>query len=264
LLLRWRFLIPLTLALDSLSLPGLASDGVLEINQSCATAGGCFPGDTAGFPVTISQSGSYRLTGNLAVPSNTTAIQINAVSVTLDLGGFIVSGPNACTGYPTTDCPVKYGNDGIISQQFLVVVRNGSVTGMGGDGILLAGASSEVDHVRVLSCGGQGIAVSGAGRVTNSFSGGNYLDGIRLEDGGQVEGNESRANGGSGVTTFGDRLGSAIVGNRVFDNNVNGIAPASVPGVLVSRNIVWSNRVSQITLAGVFSLGDNLCNGTRC
>ena len=30
-----------------------ASDGVLEINQTCATQTGCFPGDSAGFPVTL-------------------------------------------------------------------------------------------------------------------------------------------------------------------------------------------------------------------
>jgi hypothetical protein len=42
-----------------------ASDGQLEINQACAVNTGCFPGDDPGFPVTITQPGSYRLTGNL-------------------------------------------------------------------------------------------------------------------------------------------------------------------------------------------------------
>jgi hypothetical protein len=55
----------------------LASDGVLEINHSCATAaGGCFPGDTAGYPVQITQPGSYRLTSNLAVPASTNGIEV--------------------------------------------------------------------------------------------------------------------------------------------------------------------------------------------
>ena len=45
-----------------------AVDGVVEINQAKALAGGVTAGDTAGFPATISQSGSYRLTGNLTVP----------------------------------------------------------------------------------------------------------------------------------------------------------------------------------------------------
>jgi hypothetical protein len=38
--------------------PALAVDGVLEINQTCAVQTGCFSGDTAGFPVTISASGA--------------------------------------------------------------------------------------------------------------------------------------------------------------------------------------------------------------
>ena len=78
-----------------------AVDGVIEINQARAIAGGVTPGDTPGFPVTISAAGSYRLTGNLTVPAlNTTAISITANYVTLDLGGFLVSGPNTCFGSP--------------------------------------------------------------------------------------------------------------------------------------------------------------------
>ena len=45
--------------------PTLAVDGVREINAVCAVNTGCFGGDTAGYPVTITTAGSYRLTGNL-------------------------------------------------------------------------------------------------------------------------------------------------------------------------------------------------------
>src|SRR5579871_4839018 len=61
-----------------------AVDGVVLIDQSHALAGNITPGDAPGFPVTISQSGSYRLSGNLIVPdANTTAILITADFVTL-------------------------------------------------------------------------------------------------------------------------------------------------------------------------------------
>src|SRR5262245_32443399 len=72
------------------ALPGsaLAVDGVLEINQTCATQTGCFPGDTAGFPVTISVPGSYRLTGSLLPSSNPSCIVITSSDVTLDLNEF--------------------------------------------------------------------------------------------------------------------------------------------------------------------------------
>jgi len=238
-----------------------ASDGVLEINQACATSSiGCFPGDAGGFPVTITQQGSYRLTGNLSVPLNTTAIQINATVVTLDLGGFVVSGPNACTGYPTTSCTVTAGNPGIESSQFLVVVRNGSVVGMGGEGIFLSGVSSEVDAVRVLGCGNSGIFVGPAGRVTHSFSGNNLSHGINLGDGGTADDDEVRANQDQGIIAGGARLNGSVTRVRAFDNGQDGIL--ALVTTLISKNVAVNN--GQIQISGGRSLSDNLCNGTLC
>ena len=82
-----------------------AVDGVLEINQVCATTNGCFPSDPGGFPVAIANPGSYRLTGNLQVPdASTSAITITAEDVTLDLNGFALLGVTTCTGDPVTSC----------------------------------------------------------------------------------------------------------------------------------------------------------------
>ena len=261
-----RVLLFLILAL--LARTSFASDGVLKINQACATSStGCFPGDTAGFPVTIGQTGSYRLTGNLSVPLNVTAIQTNAVNVTLDLGGFIVNGANVCAGYPTTGCSVTNGNPGISSAQYLVVVRNGSVSAMGGDCISLTGRSSEVDRVRALSCGRNGILVGGTGRITRSFAGANVTVGIGLDAGGYAEGHEARANGGIGIylsTLLSITQGGELIGNRAFDNGSQGIfAQIGGDGVLVSRNVISRNAVLGIGDVPS-SLGDNLCNGTRC
>src|SRR5260221_3357918 len=46
-----------------------ATDGVILIDQSKALAGNVTPGDAAGFPVTISRRGSYRLSGALVAPA---------------------------------------------------------------------------------------------------------------------------------------------------------------------------------------------------
>jgi hypothetical protein len=74
------------LALALASVAANAGEGVLEINQACATQTGCFPGDGAGFPVVISSSGSYRLTSNLSVPdANTSGVVVLAASVDLNL-----------------------------------------------------------------------------------------------------------------------------------------------------------------------------------
>src|SRR5438093_8400021 len=79
------------------AVPVYALDGVVLINQNAALAGNVTPGDTPGFPVTISVTGSYKLSGNLTVPdANTTAILINADDVTIDLNGFSIIGPTVC------------------------------------------------------------------------------------------------------------------------------------------------------------------------
>jgi hypothetical protein len=70
-----------------------AVDGVILIDQNHALAGGLTPGDAPGFPIPISQFGSYRLSGNLTVPdTNTTAIAITANHVTIDRNGFAIIG----------------------------------------------------------------------------------------------------------------------------------------------------------------------------
>ncbi len=105
-----------------------AVDGVVDINQVRAAAGGVSPGDAAGFPVTISQAGSYRLTGNLTVPdANTTAISVTADNVTVDLNGFSILGPTgAGTGRGVSGVGFSH-----------TTVRNGTVQGVGEDGIRL-------------------------------------------------------------------------------------------------------------------------------
>src|SRR4051794_31600963 len=93
-----------------------------------------YPGDDPGFPVTISQSGSYRLTSNLTVTDlNTTAIRITTNSVTLDLNGFSIFGPVVCAKNPTI-CPTPGTGTGIQSAEpgltRGVRIFNGTVRGM--------------------------------------------------------------------------------------------------------------------------------------
>ena len=157
----------LTAFLLGLTSPAHAGDGVIEINQAKALAGGVNPGDTEGFPVTISESGSYRLTGNLTVPDeNTTAIEVTAGDVTIDLNGFAIEGPTECTGpnspSPVTSCSPTgsgIGIDGIGSlPQPSTSVINGTVRGMGDMGVRTTGG--HVENLRAISNGSIGISVS--------------------------------------------------------------------------------------------------------
>jgi hypothetical protein len=73
-----------------LARPALAVDGVIEINQARALAGSVSPGDGAGFPISLNQRASYRLTSNLDVPFSTDGIEVNVDDVTIDLNGFSI------------------------------------------------------------------------------------------------------------------------------------------------------------------------------
>ena len=82
---RTSFSLPLLVIL-ALATPAFGVDGVIEISQARALAGGINPVDTPGFPITIDQSGSYRLTSDLNVSSESCE---TARSASHDPGGSI-------------------------------------------------------------------------------------------------------------------------------------------------------------------------------
>lgn len=68
-------------------------EGVRVITQEDAEVGNVTAGDAPGFPVTISESDSYRLGSNMTLlDGDTTGIEITAGTVTLDLNGFSIVG----------------------------------------------------------------------------------------------------------------------------------------------------------------------------
>jgi hypothetical protein len=105
----------LTLAL----IPACAfsTDGVVLINQSTVMAAG-------GFPYSIAQPGSYRLSGNLMVPSGMSAIVISVSNVTVDLNGFSITAAELQTVVPTygITTPSSPAISGI-------AIRNGAIRG---------------------------------------------------------------------------------------------------------------------------------------
>ena len=146
-----------------LASPAYAVDGVIEINHARALAGGVTASDTAGYPVTIDTGGSYRLTNDLTVPDeNTTGISITgtAQNVTIDLNGFSITGPNACSGGGASiSCTFGGGGHGILMSQGADSVRimNGAIQGMGGSGIAGSTVPALVEGVTLSENGGHGI-----------------------------------------------------------------------------------------------------------
>lgn len=97
------------------SICAFATDGQILINQSTIMNAG-------GFPYTISQPGSYKLSGNLIVPVATDCFHITAQDVVLDLNGFAI----------TLTVPSPFGNFGaigILTSGNNLTVRNGTIRG---------------------------------------------------------------------------------------------------------------------------------------
>ena len=238
----------------------LAVDGQKLIDMAKVAAGGLTPGDTPGFPVTISQPGSYKLSGNLTVPNpNTTAIEIAASHVTLDLNGFAILGPTDCSGGLNPCANAGFGN-GIVTPgvQFNITLRNGTIQGMGNSGIFLKGDSHLVEYMHVRSNGGNGIVIDPSADPGSSIA----------------QHNTAQRNASYGIF-----LHRGSVSHNVAD--VNNIGIQVLVGT-ASYNVVTRNVLLGISLAtgasyfgntlngngthvvGGKNLGQNLCGTTVC
>ncbi len=247
---NWTFgrVVALSLLIVGWASIASAVDGVIEINQVKAEAGGVTAGDTPGFPVTISERGSYILTSDLSVSDpNTTAIEETASFVAIDLNGFAVTGPVSCTGNgPSLLCRPSGIGSGIVGM-IGATVENGTVGGFASDAISLSYGVRVID-VRSVNNGGNGIVVGngslvresianrnvGSGIVTGgscvvsrSTSRTNYLDGIVAGDYSNVNGSVTFYNAGFGLNAVSPLVGYS---ENVFGNNNGGDANPQVSG----------------------------------
>ncbi len=262
------------------AVPVQASDGALEINQTCAVETGCFAGDAAGYPVTISAPGSYRLTSNLAIATDVNGVEISSSNVTLDLGGFEVAGPGACTGTGATlSCGSVGSGVGIVGFEVLsaVTIRNGVVRNMRLDGVGVGGTGSlgvriegitarhnarlgisGQDGVLARNCmaienGGNGFDLDAGSIVESSVAIGNFGHGVEIDDvGGVISGTTSRANAGRGINVTG--AGSKVTGNTVVGNSNEGIF--ATLGAVITHNAIRMNGLNGIT-TGAAVVTDN-------
>lgn len=191
--------------------PGVsAHEGMIEINQAAVEAGGITSGDTPGFPATLGESGSYRLTGNLTVAADVNAIVVLADHVTLDLSGFGIFGPNDCSSFP---CTFSSGGNGVFVQANDVTVRNGIISGMRAVGIASTSPLTRIESVRLFGNGLDGAIVGPRSTVVESSIVGNGGMGLRVVGNGTIySGNVIAGNFDAAV--FGGR---ALSGNHCDD-----------------------------------------------
>jgi len=223
--------------------PVLAGDGVREINQTCAVQTGCFPGDSAGFPVLIgSLAGgrAFRLTSDLVLATATVdAIVIGVSDVDLDLAGFSIRGPVSCSGDPIVCTPATGSGAGVSSSGLSngVAVHGGSVVGMG-VGVSL-GNRAVARELRVRSNRLEGVKALGDARIESVIAFQNGNTGISLQSG-LVSGNVSQGNGKVGIFFSGSNGTTATARNNVVRaNETNGIQAGST--LLASGNVATLN-----------------------
>lgn len=239
-----------------------AGDGVLEIGATCATSTGCFSGDTPGYPVTISASGSYRLTSNLELTdANQTAILVSANDVSIDLAGFRIHGPNRCPGFPAT-CTLTGSGSGVAVTNTATVrgvsVSGGSVVGMAAQGIRL-GTQASVRFVRA-SQNAVGISVT-QGSIFGCIAFSNGTTGVFAASGSIADLDLAEQNGGEGFSLGND---SSVSRSSAVNNAEQGFALGSRSRIEAST--AFTNNMQGVLLregAVVSTVGAyiNLGNG---
>lgn len=236
-----------------------ARDGAREINQAAALRGSVTPGDAPGFPVTLSEAGSYVLTGSLTVTSiDETAIRVDADDVSVDLNGFGLEGPVSCQfAGANLDCGVAGTGTGIevVAGHRRHAVRDGSVHGFGGRGLVL-GDECRVEKLllsenggggaRVGDCvvrnvlasrnGGAGVEVGEAAIVTGVMTEANRSDGIRASYA-VLRGNSSIQNGFAGL-----RADSAVAADNTSSQNGRDGLELEV-GIVVGNTLTYNSGV---------------------
>jgi hypothetical protein len=262
----------LALSLLLFAIPSRAADGILEINQTCAVETGCFAGDAAGFPVTITTPGSYLVTGNLEVTALfKNAIELTADRVSLHLGGHSLVGPDGSSA-----------GTGIEIAGAEAVIANGTIrdffNGIGPESEGVDATNSRVHDLSASSNQGTGIVLGAGSRVAGSTTVENGSGGVRIAEegivrdcivkqngssqtsvgistgvGGLVESNVVAANAGRGILV---RDGSVVRGNVVSANQSDGISiNAEVSGrAVVSNNASSGNAGYGIATSGGSSL----------
>ncbi|MEM7410500.1 MAG: right-handed parallel beta-helix repeat-containing protein [Myxococcota bacterium] len=238
-------------ALVSFPLGAMAVDGVIEINDNRAVAGSVTPGDTGGYPVSITVAGSYRLTSDLsgiiAVSSGVGPVEIDLNGFTVDGGGQVGSGINGALAGAgmvvrngvvrnfTVSC-VRVGDEGRVDRVLTEDCQTGISTGVHS----IVTRSHARDHTL------NGVSAGIGSRVSSTVTEGNTGDGVQAGARSVTSQTLTRGNNSAGLD-----LGSESVsfGNVVAGNGV-GIA-------LDSRSVADGNTIGS-SAGGGLSAGDDV------
>ncbi len=242
-----------TLSIALASLATSAAFAQVSIDQNKAMAGGITPGDTPGFPITLSQPGSYKLTSNLTVPASVAGVVITGNNVTLDLNGFTISGPASCAQVlPSRVVNCVNSSSGSVGvdagSSKGAVVRNGTIKGAGAG--VVVGGLGRYENLRVTENGAgivEGSSQSSNGNtLSNCLVDTNGYNGVTITYG-QIERCRIVSNGGAGVAT--DSYALTISESQLMENRGYGIYGGAARATITASNGA-GNRKSVISMGG--------------
>ena len=190
------------------------------------------PASAAGFPIVISQPGSYYLTGNITGVAGQDGIRVNAHDVTIDLNGLALNG-------------VAGSGNGIVSSGWNTTVINGAVNGWGFDGVNATAENFHASRVQARNNGQYGFRVASGGLIEDSVATYNAVNGFYIASGGLIEDSVATYNGGSAIVLS----GSGVVRGSYFSGN-GGIGIDVSGSALVEDNDIVASPGLGIRLAG--------------
>ncbi len=217
------------------------SNGIVIFSQTDALAGNVTPGDAPGFPVTISGTGAYRLSGNLAVTPGVNGIEVTAPEVTLDFFGFRMTGATV-------------SNRGVVGTNRALTVSNGTVRGFKFSGIESNSTQLTVNDMRVADNAGQGIFAPGTGATIRNSEAFSNAVGIFCGGGCLIEGNNILRNTVQGIAISGPD-------SMIFKNNIslNGTGILMASAASAGNNSIIGNTIS-ISGAAFKPMDPNACS----
>ena len=285
------------LSLITFSSAVMAVDGVIEINQVKAIAGGVTDIDEPGFPVRIGNGGSFRLTSDLTVADeNTRAVDLESNHITLDLNGFSIIGPNTCTGSGSSLTCTTAGTETLVRVAGQnITIRNGTIRGSAATGINQFGnigptvlesltvihsakegadfGTDVNDQIIITNCRfirnfGVGIGLEGDGaQITNSVFSHNQGNGIGIANGRAhlVRDSQVKGNGSSGISIEGAGSEAHLfLSNIITDNADLGVKAAAGTAYSYGGNQIDGNANGTVNGIAI-EVSTNVCNGnTAC
>jgi hypothetical protein len=240
-------------ALTALTLSAGTALAQVNIDHAAALAGNVTPGDAAGYPVTIGQSGHYKLTGNLSVPAGTTGIQVTADNVTLDLNGYTIGSSGSCQlnsrTYVFSCSHTGLAGQGVHVTGQNATVRKGTVKGFA-VGLSFSLGNQTVEDLTVSSNWDKGISVineAGQTRISESLVELNGL-GIMVKKG-LIERSRVVRNGTHGIlSALTGGMRQVLVSDCVTNENLSyGLAWVAARGTMT-----WGH-LEVVSLGGNFN-----------